>query len=85
MLKREHYSPAAIAMAAEAMMPTGTDRMLPLPVVVHMTSLSKSKIYADVKCGAFPAPVKLGPKKSAWRTSDIQRWLASRAPARVAA
>lgn len=85
MLNRETYSPAAIATANEAMMPVGTDRLLPLPVVIHMTSLSKTKIYADIRAGRFPAPVKLGPKRSAWRTSEIQAWLASRAPARFAA
>jgi prophage regulatory protein len=38
----------------------------PLPV-------SKSTWWAGVKSGRFPAPVKLGPRITAWRDTDIQR------------
>jgi prophage regulatory protein len=38
----------------------------PLPV-------SRSTWWAGVKSGRFPAPVKLGPRITAWRSADIQR------------
>ncbi|MEL7274530.1 MAG: AlpA family phage regulatory protein [Pseudomonadota bacterium] len=37
----------------------------PIPV-------SKSKWWAGVKDGRFPAPVKLGPRITAWRVEDIR-------------
>jgi predicted DNA-binding transcriptional regulator AlpA len=37
----------------------------PIPV-------SKSTWWAGVKVGRFPAPVKLGPRITAWRVEDIQ-------------
>lgn len=38
----------------------------PIPV-------SRSTWWAGVKSGRFPAPVKLGPRITAWREADIQR------------
>ncbi|UPK26737.1 AlpA family phage regulatory protein [Bradyrhizobium sp. 195] len=38
----------------------------PIPV-------GKSTWWAGVKSGRFPAPVKLGPRITAWRDSDIQQ------------
>jgi prophage regulatory protein len=38
----------------------------PLPV-------SRSTWWAGVKTGRFPAPVKLGPRTTAWRVEDIRR------------
>jgi prophage regulatory protein len=37
----------------------------PIPV-------SRSTWWAGVKSGRFPAPVKLGPRISAWRCAEIQ-------------
>jgi predicted DNA-binding transcriptional regulator AlpA len=38
----------------------------PIPV-------SRSTWWAGVKTGRFPAPVKLGPRTTAWRAEDIRR------------
>ena len=38
----------------------------PIPV-------SRSTWWAGVKSGRFPAPVRLGPRITAWRDADIQR------------
>lgn len=40
----------------------------PIPV-------SKSTWWAGVKSGRYPAPVKLGPKITAWRSDDIAKLL----------
>jgi len=34
--------------------------------------ISKSHWWAGVKVGRYPQPVKLGPRTTAWRASDIQ-------------
>ncbi len=54
---------------------SGGDQLLPLPAVMAMTSMSKSKIYKDIRLGIFPRPLKLGARKSAWRASDVNSWL----------
>jgi prophage regulatory protein len=36
-------------------------------------TVSRSTWWAGVKSGRFPAPVKLGPRITAWRVEDIQR------------
>lgn len=38
----------------------------PIPV-------SRSTWWAGVKSGRFPAPVKLGPRTTAWRAEDIAK------------
>jgi predicted DNA-binding transcriptional regulator AlpA len=38
----------------------------PLPI-------SRSGWWAGVKSGRFPKPVRLGPRTTAWRASDIRR------------
>ena len=61
------------------------DPVLKLPRVQELTSLPVSTLYAWVKQGRFPAPVKLGVRSVAWRLSDVQGWLDSRVSARGAA
>ena len=38
--------------------------------------ISKSFIYAHMKRGSFPAPVKISPKCVRWRRDDVERWAA---------
>lgn len=42
----------------------------PIPV-------SRSTWWAGVKSGRFPAPIKLGPRITAWRDADIQELVKS--------
>jgi prophage regulatory protein len=35
--------------------------------------ISKSLWWSGVKSGRFPAPVKLGPRVTCWRSEDIQK------------
>jgi len=39
--------------------------------------VSKSNWWAGVKDGRYPKPVKLGPRTTAWRISDIKKLLDS--------
>ena len=43
-----------------------------------ITGKSRSSIYRDIKAGLFPAPVLIGQRSVAWRSSDIEVWLSSR-------
>lgn len=40
---------------------------------VHFATLDRW-----VSAGAFPAPIRLGPKTLIWRTSTVDAWLAAR-------
>jgi len=52
--------------------------LLRLPEVKAMTGLSKSSLYALVREGTFPAPVRLGPRAVAWVKSEVRRWAVER-------
>ena len=38
--------------------------------------ISKSTWWAGVRSGRFPAPVKIGPRTTVWRSEDIFRLIA---------
>ena len=46
-------------------------RLLRLKEVLKIVPVSKSTWWAGVKSGRFPAPVKLGPRVTAWRSDAI--------------
>jgi prophage regulatory protein len=48
-----------------------------LPQVLEVFPVSKSNWWAGVKTQRYPAGVKLSPKTTAWRVSDIQELLDS--------
>jgi len=52
--------------------------MLRLPIVKDRVSLGRSSIYAAIKRGTFPAPVRLSERAVAWVESEVDAWLASR-------
>jgi len=56
-----------------------------LPTVRRQTGKSAASIYRDVKAGAFPAPVKIGPRASAWVGAEVDAWIAERIAKRDAA
>lgn len=49
-----------------------------LPAVMNATGLSRSTLYARVKLGEFPAPVKLGERSVAWPVESVRAWIAER-------
>lgn len=53
------------------------DRFIKIEEVVNIVGLSQSRVYAMVKCGDFPKPVKLG-KASRWPLSTIRHWMTAR-------
>ncbi len=46
--------------------------------VEQLVQLSRSSIYAAVKAGTFPAPIRIGARAVAWRLSCVERWLEAR-------
>ena len=53
-------------------------KALKLSDVITKTSLQKTAIYAAIKNGTFPAPAKIGERRSAWLESEVDQWLADR-------
>jgi len=47
------------------------------PPVPPIIPVSKSTWWAGVKNGRFPAPIKLGPRITAWRVQDIKDFIES--------
>jgi prophage regulatory protein len=52
--------------------------LLTIEEVVRFTTYSKPSIYRHIRAGEFPAPLRLGKGRSAWKTADVQGWLDSR-------
>jgi prophage regulatory protein len=55
-----------------------TNEILRKPRVLAIIGIGNTSLYAAIKRGDFPAPVKLGARAVGWRRSDIENWLASR-------
>lgn len=47
------------------------ERFLSIGQVCEMLSASRSWIYEQVACGAFPAQLNLGKRRVVWRLSDV--------------
>ncbi len=45
---------------------------LRLPAVLSFIPVGRSTWWAGIKSGRYPAPVKLGPRMSAWRAEDVR-------------
>jgi prophage regulatory protein len=56
-------------------------RFMRLPEVLALCGKSRSSVYAAIKKGEFPAPVKLSTRSSAWIRSEIAAWAESRVKA----
>ena len=55
-----------------------SESILRLEAVKERVGLSRSTIYARVKCGEFPAPIALGARAVGWLESEIEEWLSER-------
>jgi len=55
-----------------------TEGLAKLPAVMNATGLPRSTIYARIKLGEFPAPVKLGERSVAWPVESVRAWIAER-------
>lgn len=48
-----------------------------LPQILRLIPIGRSTWWAGIRAGKYPAPIKLGPKVSAWRVEDIRQLLAT--------
>ena len=46
-----------------------------VPRIPPLVPVGKSTLWAWVKAGKFPVPVKLGPRTTVWRVADVRSWL----------
>lgn len=53
-------------------------RILRLPAVSRKAGKSRSSIYAGIKEGTFPRPIKLGPRSVGWLEEEIDDWIRQR-------
>ena len=49
-------------------------RLIKLPEVIDRTAKGKSTIWAAIKAGTFPAPIKIGPRAIAFIESEIEAY-----------
>ena len=54
------------------------NRLLRRKEVEQIVSLSRASIYRLADLGAFPHPVRVGPRAVRWRLGDIERWISER-------
>jgi excisionase family DNA binding protein len=59
------------------------ERLLSISEVKRMTGVGKSKLYASIRNGEFPAPVHCG-SSSRWVLSEVRNWIEQRVAARDA-
>lgn len=57
--------------------PTSSDALLRLPQVLTIVPVSRATWWNGIKDGRFPPGIKLGPKTTCWRKSDIDRLIAT--------
>ncbi|MCH1988675.1 AlpA family phage regulatory protein [Achromobacter xylosoxidans] len=50
------------------------ESLLPLKVVQSRVGMGKTKIYEQIKAGAFPACIKNG-RTSVWIASEVDSWI----------
>lgn len=53
------------------------ERFLRLKQVVQIIPVSKSTWWAGVKSGKFPAAIKIGPRTTVWKYSDLVKLIAN--------
>ena len=58
-----------------------TTKLMKLPAVLTRVAISRSKLYANVKEGTFPAPISLGARAIAWVEEEVEQWILARVEA----
>ena len=61
------------------------NRIIRLPELIDRTGMSRSRIYAAMADGEFPAPKKLGARAVGWLARDVEAFIAALPSARVVA
>lgn len=56
--------------------PQAEDRLISDKEVAHLLGASRSWPWKLVQEGRFPAPIKLSPRCTRWRLSEVKEWMA---------
>lgn len=59
-----------------------TPKLRRLPQVLQDTGLNRTRLYALQRTGQFPRAVKISQRAVAWRSDEIEQWIADRIAAR---
>lgn len=57
------------------------EKILRLPEVLATVGISRSNLYDQIAQGQFPKQIRLSPRTSGWRLSDIEKWIKDRSEA----
>jgi len=57
-------------------------KLIKLPEVIEITTLSRASIYRLIADGEFPKQVKLSTRACAWVEQDVLNWLNNRVNSR---
>lgn len=53
------------------------ERFLRVKDVAEMLSIGKSTVWLYTKAGRLPKPIKLSPKVTVWKLSEIEQFMSS--------
>jgi prophage regulatory protein len=53
--------------------------LLHTKTITDRIGIARSTLWLWAKDGRFPRPIKLGPRTTVWRESDVEKWIAERA------
>ena len=54
------------------------ERLIGRKETLILIGISNATLWRWIKAGRFPAPLKIGKKKVAWRSSVLASWIAQR-------
>ena len=54
------------------------ERLIGRKETLILIGISNATLWRWIKAGRFPAPLKIGKKKVAWRSSVLAEWIAQR-------
>lgn len=74
MLLDSHIQPEGTAIPAAPAL----ERLIGRKEVLILIGISNATLWRWIKAGRFPAPLKIGKKKVAWRSSVLAAWIAQR-------
>ena len=74
MLLDTHTPTEAVTTAAAPAL----ERLIGRKEVLLLIGISNATLWRWIKAGRFPAPMKIGKKKVAWRSSVLATWIAQR-------
>jgi prophage regulatory protein len=75
---RRAATKVAKATAAISTGSAGGEILYRKPAILMLTGMGQTWLYAEVKAGRFPKPLKIGSRAVAWRRSEVHAWLNSR-------